>query len=268
MATTTTAATTNGPAVEQPPVAAAAGDAPNEDDDADVAEEHQPEPELTPEERQAELERLVEQDRAEFGYALGNSVVRRYTVADVHTARKALNDNIGSVLANDLGAELVTGVTDLRTVISAVSIVIGIASHAAPIPFPESYNFIVGCIVAYYMLTALSIYVWRMVEGDGFLTVCVAGRTNSSGKKGKGGATAGSKKYVQFSSSVERFKAEYTLKAQIIQPASFPLFPPKRVGAPVERTYFFGKFFSERGLIHPGSVRKEAERLLSDMKLA
>jgi len=246
----------------------AAAPAPEPSPDAAAADAAAP-PAPTEEELREALERQVEADRAEFGYALGAPAVRRYAVADVHTARKALNDNVGSFFANEREAEIVTRVTDMRLVLSALSILVGIASHAAPIPFPESYNFIIGCIVGYYVLTAISIYAWRVVEGDSFLTIGVRGRPSAAaGKKKDTTQQQQPKKYVQFSSTVERFKAEYKLRAQVVQPAAFPLFPPKRVGAAVERTYFFGTFFSERGLIHPPAVRAEMDKLISDLKLA
>jgi hypothetical protein len=212
-----------------------------------------------PEEESVDLKKL--------GYALGAACVRRYAVSDLHTARKALSDNFAEYLLFS-GAVQRTSIANIRLALGAFAIFLGGLSHLAPIPFPQSVPLIVACIVLYYIGCAMVLYILRFVEGDCFFEGSFTATTSASQSSSPKGTSkpAGKAKVLRFTAKVSPFDPHYTLSVQAIEPRG--LLPPRKLGKPIERTYFFGQFFSQRGIVYPPAVESAIQDVLRNFHLA
>jgi hypothetical protein len=217
-------------------------------------------------------------DATKYGYELGNKVVRRYAVSDVHTARKALNDNIEALVVKERGGVRRRLSANTKIVVGIVSIAVGALSHLAPIPFPESVPLIIACIAIYYACCGVLLYISRIVEADSFLEVTfipqssrdssASGAAEGKAKVSAAQSRAAEGKTVRFTASVDRFDPHYKIRAQIVKPSKVPLLASTALGKPIEKTFFFGDFFSERGLVYPPALKAEVSKILKELKVA
>ncbi|CAO2825882.1 unnamed protein product [Amaranthus hypochondriacus] len=162
-----------------------------------------------------------------------------------HNSIKHLLDETATEVVKSCGYVEDMRMSNIRLLMSAVIVIIGLVAQFYPQKFPYNKNFLIGCIILYIVFNGLlQLIIYTKEKNAIMFTYPPLGSYNATG--------------LVVSSKLPRFSDMYTLTIESADPKSIS------ANKPVELTTSVTKWFTKDGVLVEGLYWKDVEGLINE----
>lgn len=169
---------------------------------------------------------------------------KKANLLDHHSIKHLLDESVTEIVKGRGYVEDVR-ISNIRLFLGTTIIIIALVAQFYPKKFPESRNFLIGCILLYIVFSGiLQLIIYKKEKNAILFTYPPPGSFNSTG--------------LVVSSKLPRFSDKYNLIIASADPESISAKPP------VEFTKSVTQWFTKDGVLMEGLFLKDVEGLISD----
>jgi hypothetical protein len=216
-----------------------------------------------------------------INYELESRHCRQYRINDPRTISYAIEHNIADYLAF-CGIDQDRRVSDVRLIMGFISVLIGVGTYFAPVPFYSARGMLWAGIIAYNLIGACMFYVAKYLETNAFYVTSPASALAVAGRpKGKAAADTKCDTNASVAAIVDLLRGKRVrlmlepapspshhvkLTAELLDNASGNFwYRPARVLNKAAVEFSFGECFDSRGRFFPPPMKQRLHTLLGTL---